>query len=198
MSESKSIRADARHNRLQLINATRAAIATRGLDISALDIATAAGVGVGTLYRRFGTKEALLEAVVLGLYDEMLEIARSCLARPGAWDGLAEFMTELAEAHLDSRGLAEFTAADDHAPSAEEAERIAALQDAARQLVDRAHADGSLRADVSWEDVLLSSRAPLDTDHCLGASAGPEGWRRIVTLVLDGMRAPGHTPLGAQ
>ncbi|SNS71445.1 DNA-binding transcriptional regulator, AcrR family [Asanoa hainanensis] len=194
MDPSSGIRADARHNRLQLIDATRAAIATRGLEVSALDIAKAAGVGVGTLYRRFGTKEALLDAVVIGLYDEMVEVAKACLDRPDAWDGLTEFMTELVTAHRDSRGLAEFTAHDEQ-PSPELAQRTVALQDAVRLLADRAHEAGDLRADVTWQDLLLASRAPLDTDHCLGVDAGPDGWRRMLTLLLDGMRAPGRTPL---
>ncbi|MEU4680320.1 TetR/AcrR family transcriptional regulator [Micromonospora sp. NPDC023737] len=188
-------RADAQRNRRQLIVATREAIAARGLDVSSLDIAKAAGVGVGTLYRRFGTKEALLDYVVLGLYDELLDTAEACLTRPDPWDGLAEFVMELAGAHRDSRGLAEVTAACDGPPSPELAQRTAALQDAVIRLTDRAHADGALREDVTWADILLCSRAALDTDHCLGVDAGPDGWRRVVTILLDGMRAPGRTAL---
>ncbi|MEO3930992.1 TetR/AcrR family transcriptional regulator [Micromonosporaceae bacterium B7E4] len=189
------VRADARRNRRQLIVATRAAIASRGLDVSALDIATAAGVGVGTLYRRFGTKEALLDAVVLGLYDELCETAQACIERPDPWNGLAEFVMELAGAHRDSRGLAEVTAACERPPSPELAQRTAGLQDAVIRLTERAHAAGELRVDVTWQDIMICSRAPLDTDHCLGVDAGPDGWRRVVTILLDGMRAPGRTPL---
>ncbi|TDC38775.1 TetR/AcrR family transcriptional regulator [Micromonospora sp. 15K316] len=188
-------RADARHNRRQLIIATREAIAARGLDVSSLDIAKAAGVGVGTLYRRFGTKEALLDYVVLGLYDELLDTAEVCLKRPDPWDGLTEFVMDLAGAHRDSRGLAEVTAACDGPSSPELAQRTIALQDVVIRLTDRAHAAGSLRADVTWADILICSRAALDTDHCLGVDAGPDGWRRVVTILLDGMRAPGRTPL---
>ncbi|MBF9130947.1 TetR/AcrR family transcriptional regulator [Plantactinospora sp. S1510] len=189
------VRADARHNRRQLIIATREAIASRGLDVSALDIAKAAGVGVGTLYRRFGTKEALLDAVVLGLYDELCDTARVCMDRADAWEGLAEFVMELAGAHRDSRGLAEVTAACDRPPSPELAERTAALQDAVIRLTERARTAGHLRADVTWQDIMICSRAALDTDHCLGVDAGPDGWRRVVTILLDGIHAPGRTPL---
>ncbi|MBQ0901610.1 TetR/AcrR family transcriptional regulator [Micromonospora sp. U21] len=195
LDPAQGVRADARRNRRQLIVATREAIASRGLDVSALDIATAAGVGVGTLYRRFGTKEALLDSVVLGLYDELCDTAQVCLERPDAWDGLAEFVMELAGAHRDSRGLAEVTAACERPPSPELAQRTAALQDAVARLTERARATGALRADVTWQDILICSRAALDTDHCLGVDAGPEGWRRVVTILLDGIRAPGRTPL---
>ncbi|MEV6374780.1 TetR/AcrR family transcriptional regulator [Micromonospora musae] len=188
-------RADARRNRRQLIAATREAIASRGLDVSALDIATAAGVGVGTLYRRFGTKEALLNSVVLGLYDELCDVAQDCMERADPWDGLAEFMMELAGANRDSRGLAEVTADLEGPSSAELAQRTAALQDAVARLTEHAHAAGALRADVTWQDILICSRAPLDADHCLGVDAGPDGWRRVITIMLDGIRAPGRTPL---
>lgn len=194
-STAPASRADARHNRRQLIIATREAIADRGLDVSALDIAKAAGVGVGTLYRRFGTKEALLDAVVLGLYDEICDTAQACLDHADPWDGLAEFVLDLAKAHRDSRGLAEVTAACEGPPPPEIAQRTAALQDAVIRLTERAHAAGQLRADVTWQDILICSRAALDTDHCLGVDAGPDGWRRVVTLLLDGMRAPGRTAL---
>lgn len=188
-------RADAQRNRRRLIVATREAIAARGLDVSALDIAKAAGVGVGTLYRRFGTKEALLDAVVLSLYDELCDTAQACMERPDPWDGLATFVMELAGAHRDSRGLAEVTAACESAPSAELAERTAAVQDAVIHLTERVRAAGELRSDVTWQDIIICSRASLDTDHCLGVDAGPDGWRRVITLLLDGMRANGHTPL---
>ncbi|MBM7489018.1 AcrR family transcriptional regulator [Micromonospora luteifusca] len=195
LDPASGVRADARHNRRQLIIATREAIAARGLDVSALDIATAAGVGVGTLYRRFGTKEALLDYAVLGLYDELCDTARACLERPDPWDGMVEFVLELAGAHRDSRGLAEVTAACERPPTPELAQRTVALQEAITQLTDRAHAAGALRADVTWPDVLLCSRAALDTDHCLGVDAGPDGWRRVIMILLDGMRAPARTPL---
>ncbi|MEV4982903.1 helix-turn-helix domain-containing protein [Micromonospora sp. NPDC053811] len=192
----RAARADARRNRRQLV-ATREAIASRGLDVSALDIATGAGVGVGTLYRRFGSKEALLASVVLGLYDELLDVAQMCLRRADAWDGLAEFVMERAGAHRDSRGLAEVTAGCEGPLSPERAQRIAALQDAVIRLTERARTAGYLREDVTWQDILICPRAGLDTDHCLGVDAGPDGWRRVITILLDGMRAPGHIPLVA-
>jgi len=183
-------RADARENRRRLLSAATAAVAERGLDVSALDIAQAAGVGVGTLYRRFGTKEALLDDVVLALYDEVLDTAEECLAITDSWDGLSSFVFALAEAHRDSRGLAEVTAACDRPMSADIQARTAALQDAVRQLTAAAHQSGQLRPDVTWQEVLLSTRAGLDTDHCLGVDAGPDGWRRVMSFLLDGMRTP--------
>lgn len=183
-------RADARENRRRLLSAATAAVAERGLDISALDIAQAAGVGVGTLYRRFGTKEALLDDVVLALYDEVLDAAEDSRAIPDAWEALTSFVFELAKAHRDSRGLAEVTAACDRPANAEIEKRTEALQEAVRQMTDAAHAAGDLRPDVTWQEVILSTRAALETDHCLGVDAGPDGWRRVIGFLLDGMRMP--------
>lgn len=191
---SAAPRADARENRRRLLSAARAAVAERGLDVSALDIAQAAGVGVGTLYRRFGTKEALLDDVVLALYDDVLDTADECRANPDAWDALTSFVFELAKAHRDSRGLAEVTAACDRPASPEIRTRIEALQQAVRQMTDAAHATGDLRPDVTWQEVILSTRAALDTDHCLGVDAGADGWRRVIALLLDGMRTPNRPP----
>ncbi|MCS5720337.1 TetR/AcrR family transcriptional regulator [Herbiconiux sp. CPCC 205763] len=190
-------RVDAQRNRQRLFHAARDAIAINGLDVSSLDIATAAGVGVGTLYRRFGTKEALLDAVVLGLYDDLCEKAEDFLESDDPWEGLSEFMMELAGAHRDSRGLAQVTAACDSnsPPSPEVTQRTMALQNAVTRLTERAHAAGALRSDVTWQDIIISSRASLDIEHCLGVDAGPDGWRRVITILLDGMRAPGTSQL---
>lgn len=193
-SPATATRADARANRRRLLDAATAAVAERGLDISALDIAQAAGVGVGTLYRRFGTKEALLDDVVLALYDEVLDAADECRAIPDPWEAMSAFVFELARAHRDSRGLAEVTAACDRPASADIETKTRALQDAVRQMSDAAHASGDLRPDVTWQDVILSTRAALETDYCLGVDAGPDGWRRVIALVLDGMRMPGSRP----
>lgn len=192
-----SERLDARENRRKLLKAARTAIARRGLEVSALEIADAAGVGVGTLYRRFGTKESLLDSVVLAEYDEIVDQANECKEIADPWEGLSTFLFALASAHRESRGLAEVTAACERSPSFEMTQRVEMLQHAVQDLTDAAHANGSLRADVGWEDVLLCSRAALDVDHCLGVDAGQEGWRRTIALLLDGMRAPGSSTLPA-
>ena len=77
-------RIDSQRNRRRLIEAATDAIAEKGLEVSALDIATHAGLGVGTLYRRFGTKEALIEGVLVSVVDELLEpTARWPMTIPG-------------------------------------------------------------------------------------------------------------------
>jgi AcrR family transcriptional regulator len=188
-------RADSRRNRQLLIDAARSIVAEHGVHVSALDIATAAGVGVGTLYRRFGTKEALIEQVILAVIDELREKARHALADPDPWNGLVGFLVALSEAQLECRGMAELAAMDPERKFELFGDRIGALWDAIEQLTERAHAAGVLRRDVTWRDIALLTRAPLETNHAIGLRGDDHHWRRTMAVLLDGLRAPGISPL---
>ena len=200
-------RVDSRRNRRKLIEAATVAIAENGLGVSALDIARHAEVGVGTLYRRFGTKEALIEGVLVSLVDELVEHADEALAADDPWLGFAAFMSAFGRAQLESRGLAELTGAKQSGggaggamgPSPPVADSLAAsnakLRRATKRLVERAQAAGAMRSDVSWRDVVLLSRAQVEAEDCVGVKARNEQWSRTVAILLDGLRAPGQTVL---
>jgi AcrR family transcriptional regulator len=204
---SASERVDSRRNRRKLIEAATVAIAENGLGVSALDIARHAEVGVGTLYRRFGSKEALIEGVLVSLVDELVEQADEALAADDPWLGFAAFMHAFGRAQLESRGLAELTGA--KRPSADTAGATgpsqpamhalaasnAKLRRATKRLVERAQSAGAMRADVSWRDVVLLSRAQVEAEDCVGVKAREEQWSRTVAILLDGLRAPGQTAL---
>ena len=187
-------RIDSQRNRRRLIEAATQAIAEKGLEVSALDIATHAGLGVGTLYRRFGTKEALIEGVLVSLVDELLEAADGALADDDPWSGFGSFLTALGESQLESRGLAELAGAHE-ITSGPLHQRNLKVRRAIKRITERAQQTGALRADISWRDVMLLSRAQVDAQECLGVRARPEQWRRTVTMLLDGLRAPAATPL---
>lgn len=188
-------RADSRRNRRLLIEAAQAAVAEHGVEVSALDIATAAGVGVGTLYRRFGTKEALIESIVLAVIEEVWADADEALADPDPWQGLAGFLIAFGESQLKCRGLAELAALHPERKFELFGDQIRALRAAIERITDRAHAAGVLRQDVTWRDILLLSRAPLETNHAMGIQGDDQQWRRTMAVVLDGLRAPGSSPL---
>jgi AcrR family transcriptional regulator len=188
-------RADSRRNRRQLIAAAKDAVSEHGMDVSALDIATAAGVGVGTLYRRFGTKETLIECIVLEFVEELRAMAAAALADPDPWDGLAGFLIALSEAQLRCRGLAELTAMPAQQRFELFGERTRGLRAAVEQVTDRAHRAGVLRADITWQDIVLLSRAPLETSQAMGVRGDDHQWRRTMAVVLDGLRAPGVSAL---
>jgi AcrR family transcriptional regulator len=176
-----------------LIEAARTVVAERGIDVSALDIATAAGVGVGTLYRRFGTKEALIERVVLDLLDEARIATEKAVTEPDAWSGLVAALVALSESHLACRGLTQTTSSDPLSTALRD--RFVALRTLVSRAADRAHAEGVLRSDVTWRDLVLLSRAPLEADRCLGLAGNSDQWRRTLAVLMDGLRAPGDTPL---
>lgn len=191
-SEASSERADARRNRELLIGAAREAIAEKGLDVSSLEIAERAGLGVGTLYRRFTTKEALLEAVLLDLLAELAEEARAATDDPDPWTGLQRFLTAMTRAQRTNHGLSELIGAE-HDPVT--ARATADLRHALAGLVDRARDAGAIRDDVTVGDVAFLAKATLVGDRCIGIAASPDQPERCLAVMLDGLRPPGATAL---
>ena len=194
-TEPRGERVDSRRNRRLLIVAAKAAVSENGIHVSALDIAKEAGVGVGTLYRRFGTKEALIECIMLTLVEELREEADQALADPDPWEGLAGFLIALSESQWHCRGLAELAAIQPERKFELFGEQTRALLAAVERLTDRAHTAGVLRRDVSWRDIVLLARAPLETNQAMGLHGDDHQWRRTMAVVLDGLRAPGVSPL---
>lgn len=191
-------RADSRRKRLRLIEAARAAIAEHGLHASTTDITERAEVGVGTLYRRFGSKEALIVDVLLDGVAQIQAWADDALDDPDPWAGLSGFLFAYTEAQLGNLGLAEFTSGKSHELPPEVAHSGSVLADAIDRLVRRAQEHGSLRADVTWRDLVLISIGPMGGIECLGATTRKGQWRRTITIALDGLRAPAASTLPAE
>jgi AcrR family transcriptional regulator len=181
---SRPLRADARRNRERVFDAARATFAADGLEAQVDDVARRAGVGVGTVYRHFPTKEALVEAVALGGYEEMCAIARESLELDDPWEAFSEFMWRGARLHRNDRAQCEI-----HATRPDVIRRVAGdkreLLAMVAQLIERGQAAGVMRADLSADDMPMIWCS-------LGAaqqrSAGDE-WERYLAVVLDGLRA---------
>src|ERR671910_2175082 len=94
---AKPLRADARRNRERILKAARAVFGDHGIDAQIDDVAKRAKVGVGTVYRHFPTKEALLDALVRERFEEIAGYAREALERDDAWDGFCELIWRAAE-----------------------------------------------------------------------------------------------------
>lgn len=187
-SDDRPLRADARRNRARLLEAASAAFAEHGTDASLEDVARRAGLGIGTLYRHFPTRDDLVEAVI---HDEVDEIVASGAELLGADDPFAALRTWLRAivAHAAGyRGLASSlaAAADGESRLADACNRKAAT---AVALVERARRAGALRADAAVDDV-------LDLVSAL-AWVAEQGRRhdvdRLLDLVLDGLRPPPGT-----
>jgi AcrR family transcriptional regulator len=179
-SLQRPLRADARRNREAILKAARAVFAARGRDAHLEEVARRAKVGMGTVYRHFPTKEALLEALAREQFDLLTEWARETQDAPEPGPALEALLWRGAELQAKDRALMEAVA--EFKPSvARQAEELHACME---HLLGRAQAAGAIRADATGEDIRLMMCG-------LGSvmQMGGDGWRRYLTVMLDGMKA---------
>jgi AcrR family transcriptional regulator len=190
------LRADARRNRDQIIAAARVIFAEQGPDVPMEVIARAAAVGVGTLYRRFPDRDALISAVARDNFVRVLTEARASIAEePTAWDALVRFLRQSRELKLSVQlamvsPVAAVVIRDD--PLTDEFRR--ALLGELDTVVHAAQEEGTLRKDVDTGDVamlfsLLLRQISGDDEF---ARIAPD---RCMALMLDGLRAQPGSPL---
>ncbi len=185
-------RADARRNREAVIVAAKRLFADRGLDTQVPDVAKAANVGVGTVYRHFPTKDELIAALVSERFERFAEKARESLEAGDAWEGLADFIRFAAQIQADDRALCEVMGSRPLLMDA--AAQAAGLPELADQLVRRAQRSGQLRADLEWEDIPMIA-CGLGSATYAEPRASVGRWPRLVEIILDGLRAPGSRKL---
>jgi len=188
-----ALRRDAQRNRDRLVAGAGELFAADGIDVSVEEITRRAGVGMGTLYRHFPTKEDLVDAVLEEALETYVELAREAAAAEDAWAGFTGFLERALELHASNRGLMDLisTSAGARARAQATRERVRPLL---RGLVARAQAEGRLRTDFSAEDIPLLVRALGRVIEATGETA-PELWRRYLALAVDGLRAEAATPL---
>jgi AcrR family transcriptional regulator len=192
-TDPRPLRADALRNRERVLEAARECFAQHGLDAQVDDIARAAKVGVGTVYRHFPTKEALAEAIAADHFDRLAASAREALGEPDPWTAFSTFLRSSAQVQAGDRALAEVMAAEPEV-MCDAANRRPDLHEAFAELVKRAQDAGELRGDLVPADVPMLicgiGRATL------AGSAGPTmSTRRYLEIMLDGLRAPGSGEL---
>jgi AcrR family transcriptional regulator len=188
------MRSDARRNRERVLDAARELFGREGLDAQMDEIAARAGVGVGTVYRHFATKEALLEALAADYFDALTDIAERALTVEDRWQAFASYFEEGAELMARHKALAQVSA-----------DRPQVMNDAAltadvkrdfftkvEELIARAQAAGELRPEFELSDVpsLMCSLGALQI-----SPVPYSNWRRLLAIVLDGLRAPGASEL---
>ena len=186
-------RSDSRRNRLRLVEAARALVAQKGMDVTAAEIATRAEVGVGTLYRRFGSKDALIRDILADGLAEVEAVAQAALDDPDSWNGLAHFFAFFSQTQVDNQGIAEYLSLSTSVPADEMNRMNSRLSGFVQNLVERAHREGSLRLDVTWQDVVLLSRASVSATECLGVYAPSGQSERACKIILEGMKTPTPT-----
>jgi AcrR family transcriptional regulator len=187
------LRRDARENRDRILAAARTAFAEHGIDAGVEEIASRAGVGMGTLYRRFPTKDALIDAVFEEHLDRVAAAAEHALAAPDPWDGLLGYLTHVVGLQAADRGLSEILGA--HLRTEQLLKRARTrIRPLVEQLIVRAQEDGGLRGDVVYEDIsvlLWTTGRVVDATR----DVEPEFWQRYLALTVDGLRAHSATPL---
>jgi AcrR family transcriptional regulator len=193
----RPLRADAARNRTLILDAARACFADGGLDVGVEEIARRAGVGKGTLYRRFPTKEALVRAIFDDILADFTRVADAAGENPDAWDAFAAFLGASARMQASNQGFYDVVAQRLGGSALTEEQRRRFLDVAAGPL-ERAQAAGCVRTDLVAEDIQLMLRM-------LGATTRPapdgqpmdDHWPRYLGLLLDALRPGSATPLPA-
>jgi AcrR family transcriptional regulator len=183
----KPLRADARRNREKVLEAARAVFADQGVDAQMDDVARRADVGVGTVYRHFPTKDALLNALTDELFSVVAAHARELLALDDPWEAFTQALWFGGEKTAGDRAFSEILAA--ARPEPRTCPGKEDLTITVGELMRRCIAAGRMRPDAMVEDV------PLLMCGVGSASAmehpRPDAWRRHLGIVLDGLRAEG-------
>lgn len=186
MDSLKPMRADARRNYERLLEEAKRAFAEYGVEASLEDIARNAGVGIGTLYRHFPTREALIESVLRSRFDGQADRARELLTDPQPLAALHTWLAGLGDTSGAYQGLSEVMATALSDETSRLYESCHAMQDAASQLVERAKRAGELRPDVTTRELLLMLHAVSWAGIHL---PGDGGRARLLGLVFEGLRA---------
>ncbi|MFE2109198.1 TetR/AcrR family transcriptional regulator [Kitasatospora sp. NPDC059463] len=186
-------RADAVRNRRLLMDAAAAEFAENGMEASITRIASRAGVGKGTVFRHFDTKEQLLAEVFSDRLEELVEAGRKLADADDPEAALFDFMTVGVEIHVRDRSFCQAAAALSRSEASVRASRER-LADVADTLVARAQRAGAVRDDVTGLDIALllsgASQAVLSIDEDV-----PELWRRYLAMTIDGLRPQNAHPL---
>jgi AcrR family transcriptional regulator len=179
--QQRPMRADARRNHDKLVAAARAAFTADGTSAPLEDVAERAGVGIGTLYRHFATRQALLEAVYIDEVEAMAGAAADLSGLP-PWDALSQWLHQYVGFAATKRALNE--ALVEAAPDSDVLLSCrTAIVGAGTMLIERAQRAGVVRADTNFVDVIrmVAGIAMVPTED-------PKQKERLLELALDGLR----------
>ena len=187
MSAPRRLRADAARNQQRIVEAARGLFAEHGLEVTLDDVAEAAGVGVGTVDRRYSNKQELILEVFEHAVASMAEATERANRNPDPWAGLVE-LSEWACEHLaGNRGFSEVIL---ELPDA--MERFVSVRDrikpAVTRLIDRGRDAGVLRPGIEASDFFAIMNM-VESIAATSKSVNDQVWRRYLAIALDGIRA---------
>lgn len=183
----RPLRRDAERNRQRILRAAAIVFTQRGLDATLDDVAREAGVGVGTVYRRFPDKQSLVAELFADRIDSLVAVAEQACAAPDPWQALVSYLQYAAKTMAADVGLRQLmmfaTYGTDQVAYAREQ-----MRPVITKLVERAQETGELRQDFQAGDVpliafMLASAAEY------ASPVNPGIWRRYLALIIDGMRS---------
>jgi AcrR family transcriptional regulator len=180
----RPLRADARRNRAKVLAAARTAFAADGLAVPLDEIARRAGVGAGTVYRHFPTKEALFEAIVLDQIIELTERAVAATRSPDVGAAFYRYITDLVSDGHTKKDLADALATTGLRD--ETLRRSAELQQAVSDLLTAAQRAGAVRPDIDADDLHALTLGAITASH---RHTDPARTRRVIAVLCDGLRA---------
>jgi AcrR family transcriptional regulator len=186
-------RTDAVRNRQLLLNAAAEAFAEHGTEVSIAEIAQRAGIGKGTVFRHFATKEDLLAAIMSEMIDSLVTTCTRLSEATDPAAALLEFMTTGIELLARHRAFCEVVGR----PSLQHPDVHACIDhlcEVVERLTDRARRQGAIRQDITGRDIVLLLAGVRQTAAPL-ADTQPQLWRRYLALLFDGIRAQAAQPL---
>ncbi|MFC6011136.1 TetR/AcrR family transcriptional regulator [Nocardia lasii] len=182
----RRLRADAARNQQRIVAAARELFADHGLEITLDDVAERAGVGVGTVYRRFANKKELIAEVFDQHVKDFADAADAAMENPDPWLALVEFFESACKHLATNRGFGEVMLELEEDPA-----RFAELRDrihpSVAGLIDRAREAGAVHADIATSDFF----ALIHMVNSLAEFAGPvnsDVWQRYMAITLNGVR----------
>jgi AcrR family transcriptional regulator len=188
------LRRDAQRNRDAIVTAARQMFCDHGLEAPLEQIARQAGVGIATLYRRFPSRAALLDAVLADNLQAHVDAAEQALDMDDPWEGFASYLEQSCRLQAADRGLNDLMGM--RFPRATGVETAKArLFELVARVVDRAQQSGQLRADLTLEDLALVTWANTRVLPACRAAGAPDAWQRHLGFLLDGFRADRAHPL---
>jgi AcrR family transcriptional regulator len=188
----RPLRADAKRNRARILAAAGELFADRGVDASLEEVAARAEVGIGTLYRHFGDRDGLIDALFEERIEETAAVAERALEIEDPWEGFEFFLREASARQVADRGLRDAVLSPGRGGdrAARARGRIAPL---AARILERARADGRLREDLEAFDIPMLQQM-LGAVADLTRQVEPELWQRFLGILLDGLRASREAP----
>ncbi len=180
------LRADARRNYERLLTEARVCFAAHGTDASLEDVARRAGVGIGTLYRHFPNRQALMSAVFEDAVGELLARSRELRDAPQPCAALVSWLREMVTHASEYRGLARALMAVTYDDTSALARCSGPIREAGGALLFRAQEAGDVRGDVEIGDLLQLTHAIALAAE--GNPGDPELADRLLTLTLRGLK----------